>query len=76
VIFIVVALYIGTFIQATVGGSIVANAPAGTFGTKITNTVGNISKYWDTDVGMLNISLVIVIMTIPLMALVYVRKIM
>ena len=76
VIFIVVSLYIGTFIQGTVGGAIVANAPAGTLGTKMTNTVNNISKYWDTDVGMLNIALVIVIMTIPLMALVYIRKVM
>ena len=76
VIFIVVALYIGTFIQGVVGASIISNVPAGAFGTKMTNTVNNISKYWDTDVGMLNIALVIVVMTIPLMALVYIRKIM
>jgi len=76
VIFIVTALYIGTFIQGTVGSSLISSMPAGTLGTKATNTLYNLSGYWDTDVSMLNIALVIVIITLPLMALVYVRKIM
>ena len=79
VIFIVVALYIGTFIAGTVGSSIVTQNTgfaSGSFQSRAINTTKNISKYWDTDVGMLNISLVIVVMTIPLMALVYIRKIM
>jgi len=75
-IFIITALYIGTFIQGTVGSSLISSMPAGTLGTKATNTLYNLSGYWDTDVGMLNIALVIVIITLPLMALVYVRKIM
>ena len=75
-IFIITALYIGTFIQGTVGGALIANAPSGTLGTKMTNTLYNLSGYWDTNVGMLNIALVITIITLPLMALVYVRKIM
>jgi len=76
IIFIITALYIGTFIQGTVGGALIANAPSGTLGTKMTNTLYNLSGYWDTNVGMLNIALVITIITLPLMALVYVRKIM
>ena len=83
IIFIVTALYIGTFIQATVGSSIVSNIPVGTdttvrsqFLNRTLNTTYGLSTYWDTDVGMLNIALVIVIITLPLMALVYVRKIM
>ena len=76
IIFIITALYIGTFIQGTVGGALIANAPSGTLGTKMTNTLYNLSGYWDTNVGMLNIALVITIITMPLMALVYVRKIM
>ena len=83
IIFIVTALYIGTFIQGTVGTSIVNNIPVGTDGSvhsqflnRTLNTTYGISTYWDTDVGMLNIALVITIITIPLMVLVYVRKIM
>ena len=77
IIFIVTALYIGTFIQGTVGGALVSSmSTSTTLGQKMINTTYNISNYWDTDVGMLNIALVIVIITLPLMALVYVRKIM
>jgi len=79
VIFIVVALYIGTFVQGIVGGAITTQCTGfakTTLQAKALNTTKNISVFWDTDVGMLNISLVIVIMTIPLMALVYIRKIM
>ena len=81
-IFIVVALYIGTFVASTVGsGILAANGVAGTyagnsFKGRTFNTTMNISRYWDTDVGMLNIALVITVMTIPLMALVYIRKVM
>ena len=82
IIFIVTALYIGTFVQATVGTATYnAVVPDGygldsDIANKTRNTLLNLSGYWDTNVGMLNIALVIVIITLPLMALVYVRKIM
>jgi hypothetical protein len=82
VIILYAVMYIGTYMNGTIGSQLIETFPPNnnvsgwrtTFQNASVNTLNNLSGGYDSNVEIISVAAIITVLTIPLMAIVAVKK--
>ena len=81
VIMLYAIMYIGTYMNGTIGSQLVESYPSElvertAFQNKSVNTLENLSGDYDSNIEIISVAAIITVLTIPLMAVVAVKKLL
>lgn len=80
VVMLYAILYIGTYMTGTIGSQLIASygdaATRTGFENNTVSTLGNLSSDYDSNTEIVSVAAIITILTVPLMAVVAVKKLM
>lgn len=81
IIMLFAILYIGTYINGTIGSELIESYPATLtdrtlLQNRTVNTLGNLSLDFDSTIDIVVVAVIIVVLTIPLMAVVAIKRLL